>query len=208
MCLSCRQKSRKQQREYSLRMKGGRRRSYGTHPSSDAEDDDVENFLSGKQLFATESTPAPEPAPEPVTEPAHEPIITPEAELEPEIVEIKPAPDLRFPPASHPQDEVRLREAVLALAAPDMDAHSVVLIVDYLRRYFTPLIGRKPSALQREIARTLLANPRVDEELRVILRPFYNVLWMPVRCKQDVRCRVRTAHADTELCGPHSSSHY
>jgi hypothetical protein len=161
-------------------MKGGRRRSSGTHPSSDAEDDDVEDLLSGKQPVATESTPAPKPAPEPVTEPAHEPILAPEAELEQEIVEIKPAPDLRFPPASHPQDEVCLREAVLALAAPDMGAHSVVLIVDYLRRYFTPLIGRKPSALQRGIARTLLANPRVDEELRVILRPFYNVLWMPV----------------------------
>jgi hypothetical protein len=189
-------------------LKAGRRKSSGTHPSSDAEDDDVEDFLSGKQLVATESTPTPEPRPEPVTEPAPAPIPAPEAELEQEIVEIKPAPDLRFPPASHPQDEVCLREAVLALAAPDMDAHPVVLIVDYLRRYFTPLIGRKPSSLQREIARTLLANPRVDEELRVILRPFYNVLWMPVRCKQDVRCRGHTTHAGTELRDRHSSSQH
>jgi hypothetical protein len=112
---------------------------------------------------------APEPLPGPVP--------APEADLEPEIVEIKPTPDVRFPPTSHPQDEERLREAVLALAAPNMDAHSVVLIGNYLRRYFALRAGRKPSALQMDVARTLLANPRVDEELRVVLRSFYNVLW-------------------------------
>jgi hypothetical protein len=99
-----------------------------------------------------------------------------EANLEPEIVEIKPTPDVRFPPTNHPQDEECLREAVLALAAPDMDAQSVSLIGNYLQQYFALRAGWKPSALQMDVVRTLLANPRVDEELRVVLRSFYHML--------------------------------
>jgi hypothetical protein len=70
-----------------------------------------------------------------------------EANLEPEIVEIKPTLDVHFPPTNHPQDEERLREAVLALTAPDMDAQSVALIGNCLRQYFALRAGRKPRAL-------------------------------------------------------------
>jgi hypothetical protein len=129
----------------------------------DGDGDHAPNMPSGMSRRLPESPPTPE--------------------SEPEIVEIEPPPGMRFPPASRPQEEERLREAVLALDKPDMDAESVVLIVAYLQRYFAPRAGRKPSPLELEVSRTLLANPRVDEELRVVLRAFYNVLWIPTTCE-------------------------
>jgi hypothetical protein len=84
---------------------------------------------------------------------------------------------VRFPPTNHPQDEECLREAVLALVAPDMDAQSVAFIGNCLRQYFALRAGWKHSAPQMDVVRTLLANLRVDEELRVVLRSFYHVLW-------------------------------
>jgi hypothetical protein len=134
------------------------------HDDNDGDDGDhAPNMPSGMPRRPTESSPTPE--------------------SEPDIVEIEPPPGMRFPPASRPEEEERLREAVLALDKPDMDAESVVLIVAYLQRYFAPRAGRKPSPLELEVSRTLLANPRVDEELRVVLRAFYNVLWIPATCE-------------------------
>jgi hypothetical protein len=129
----------------------------------DDDDDSAPNTPSGMPQRSSESSPTPE--------------------SEPEIVEIEPPPGMRFPAASRPEEEERLREAVLALDKPDMDAESVVLIVAYLQRYFAPRAGRKPSPLELEVSRTLLANPRIDEELRVVLRAFYNVLWTPATCE-------------------------
>jgi hypothetical protein len=165
--------NQKDRRKKAAALQRKRLSAAGSSAPADEEPDNVPGLPSGETL-APAAVSNLSRAPEPLAGP----VPAPEVDLEPEIVEIKPTPDVRFPPTSHPQDEERLREAVLALAAPDMDAYSVVLISDYLRRYFSLRAGRKPSALQMDVARTLLANPRVDEELRVVLRSFYNVLWI------------------------------
>jgi hypothetical protein len=102
----------------------------------------------------------------------------------PVIRDIKPDPDtlLRLKPISHVDDEAKLTEAVRSLAEPHMDPLCVVLIVKFLKSYFSPRIGSKPTELQLKIARTLLANKHVDEDLRAVLRNFYNVMWL---CKHS-----------------------
>jgi hypothetical protein len=159
--------------------------------SSNGDDDFVAGFLCGLRpatdMDATppprsrETTPAARPAEAlpalQSTEALSALQLTPP---KPVIRDIKPDPDtlLRLKPIPHVDDEAKLMEAVRSLAEPHMDPLCVVLIVNFLKSYFSPRIGSKPTELQLEIARTLLANKHVDEDLRAVLRNFYNIMWL------------------------------
>jgi hypothetical protein len=107
----------------------------------------------------------------------------PRRDPEPEIVEIKKEPHIAVPSEHLPGDDLRLTEAVRALAEPDMDPDAVTVITTYLKKYFTARVGHEPSPTQLDVARTLLAKPWIEDELRATLRRFYSGLWMSVICE-------------------------
>jgi hypothetical protein len=105
--------------------------------------------------------------------------LPPAPTLDPEIVEIKPDRSTLFirKLAPHPGDADKLNEAVRCLSESTMDPEARYFVVEYVKTYFRPRIGRKPSALESQVARTLLANERIEDDLKIVLRKFYQVLW-------------------------------